>query len=183
MKKGKIIFLNGVSSSGKTTISKSLQERLTEPYYWIAGDTFVSMLPEKYLANADIEQIETTFILYYQTIKTFSDMGINVIADHVFNKSVTPYRKCLALLNGHPVLFVHVTCPLEELRRREKERADRPDGCAENLLSVLWPQDTYDITIDTHNETLDECVDRIIAALKQPDNYSAFKTLWLQHSE
>jgi len=30
---GKIIFLNGVTSSGKTTISKALQELATEYFY------------------------------------------------------------------------------------------------------------------------------------------------------
>lgn len=42
MKKGKIIFLNGVASAGKTTLSKTLQSRLTEPYYWLNVDEFIA---------------------------------------------------------------------------------------------------------------------------------------------
>jgi chloramphenicol 3-O phosphotransferase len=72
---------------------------------------------------------------------------------------------------------------LEELRRRENERGDRPAGCAEYLLSVLWPEDTYDLTVDTHNETLDECVEKIITALNKPDEFSAFKILWSRHTK
>lgn len=51
MKKGKIIYLNGVSSAGKTTLSKTLQERLTEPYYWMSMDTFMNMTPKKFINN------------------------------------------------------------------------------------------------------------------------------------
>jgi len=182
MEKGKIIFLNGVSSSGKTTISKSLQERLTEPFFLLSGDTFVSTLPEKYINSGDTQLLGKAFELYYQTIKAFSDAGVNVIADHVFNKLITPYHKCLSLLHNHPILFVHVTCSLEELRRRENERGDRPAGCAEYLLSVLWPEDTYDLTIDTHKETIDRCIEKIITALYNPEDFFAFKTLWTQHT-
>jgi chloramphenicol 3-O-phosphotransferase len=50
MEKGKIIFLNGVSSSGKTTLAKSLQERLPDLFYWIAVDIFIDMMPKKYFS-------------------------------------------------------------------------------------------------------------------------------------
>ena len=48
MNKGKIICLNGVSSSGKSTIAKALQDKLNEPYYLMSEDTFTFMLPEKF---------------------------------------------------------------------------------------------------------------------------------------
>ena len=37
---GKIIFLNGVSSSGKTSLTKELQEILEEPYFHLSFYTF-----------------------------------------------------------------------------------------------------------------------------------------------
>ena len=63
MQKGKIIFLNGVSSSGKTTPAKTLQARLPEPYYWLSVDTFMDMTPEKYMSNDDDEVIKTILSL------------------------------------------------------------------------------------------------------------------------
>jgi len=39
VKKGNIIFLNGVSSAGKSTLSKALQSRLD--YYWFSVDVFI----------------------------------------------------------------------------------------------------------------------------------------------
>ena len=40
MKKGKIIILNGVSSSGKTTLAKTIQGRSPIPLYRLDIDDF-----------------------------------------------------------------------------------------------------------------------------------------------
>jgi len=45
VKQGKIIFLNGASSSGKSTIARILQERLGEPFLHMQLDAFIDMLP------------------------------------------------------------------------------------------------------------------------------------------
>ncbi len=46
---GTVIFLNGTSSSGKTSISLELQQILDEPYLHISVDKFLYMLPVDYL--------------------------------------------------------------------------------------------------------------------------------------
>jgi len=181
MQKGKIIFLNGVSSSGKSTLAKTLQDRLEEPFYLIANDTFTMMSPEKFVRINDIETYDRILKGMYHTIKIFSDMGINTIADDVFfTVGYDRLGECLELLHDYSVLFVRVECPAEELRRREKERGDRVVGQAESQLAILDPQDTYDITVDTHNNTKEECADKIIKLLNQPEKFAAFKTLWSQ---
>ena len=45
---GTIIFLNGTSSAGKTTLAHGLQEQLTEPYMHVALDQFRDGLPDQY---------------------------------------------------------------------------------------------------------------------------------------
>ena len=45
--KGKIILLNGASSSGKTCIAKELQKLLDEPYMHLGIDTVFTMIPQK----------------------------------------------------------------------------------------------------------------------------------------
>jgi len=188
MKKGKIIFLNGVSSAGKTTLAKSLQSNLSEPFFLLSYDMFCDMSPEKFLkTNAK----KTTPIIktgLHHTIKLFSDIGINTIIDHVIlegkgmNTNITnldDIEECVHLLHDYNVVFVHVMCPLDELRRREKERGDRVAGTAEYQLSHLCPQDTYDITVDTFNESMEECVNKIIKLLDCSEKITAFKTLWL----
>jgi chloramphenicol 3-O-phosphotransferase len=195
MTKGKIIFLNGVSSSGKTTLAKSLQERLTEPFYWLAVDTFIeTLMPKKYFSidgfNPDGAEpvIFKTISLAQHTIKFFADMGANTIVEHILFPSIEiqPYKnqtvECVELLHEYPVLFVHVTCPLEELRRREKKRGDRDIGRAEIQLPHLTAQDSYDITVDTHNSSIEECANKIVALLDYPEKFTAFKTMWSQRT-
>ena len=186
MGKGKVIFLNGVSSSGKTTLAKSLQERLTEPFYWLAADTFVDMVPKKFFTAEGEPVIHKAISMSHHTIKFFADMGVNTIVEHVLFPSIEipAYKnqmdECVELLHEYPVLFVHVTCPLEELRRREKERGDRDIGRAEIQFPHINPKDIYDITVDTFSNSIDECVDKIIDTLNNPDKFTAFKTYWSQ---
>jgi chloramphenicol 3-O-phosphotransferase len=46
---GTIILLNGTSSSGKTTLLKTLQAALPEPFLDSGLDRFLWMLPKRYL--------------------------------------------------------------------------------------------------------------------------------------
>jgi chloramphenicol 3-O phosphotransferase len=179
MEKGKIIWLNGVSSAGKTTLTRVLQKKLEDPYYWLANDTFCDMSPEK-LWDIDARETEYQALsMLNHTIKLFSDKGKNTIVDHVLinTQKGNLLMESVKLLYTYPVLFVHVVCPLEELRRREKERGDRNIGQAESQLSILNPQDTYDITVDTYENTVEECADKIIEKLGMQDCFSAFKII------
>jgi chloramphenicol 3-O-phosphotransferase len=42
--KGKIIVLNGVSSAGKSSLARKLQEIMPEPWFHLSLDTFDSMI-------------------------------------------------------------------------------------------------------------------------------------------
>jgi len=189
MKKGKIIFLNGVSSAGKTTLAKTLQARFSEPFFLLSNDMFCDMGPEKFWDMNPDKTGSVALTGLHHTVKTFSDIGINTIVDHVLLKgqginynatNSDNLDECITLLHEYDVLFVHVICPLEELRRREKERGDRDIGQGESQLPQLNPQDTYDITVDTFNETKEECADKIMGLLNFPEKHTAFKHLWLQ---
>lgn len=189
MQKGKIIFLNGVSSSGKTTLSKTLQERFPDQYFLFPADIFNEISPQKNSRSYDRRfksDPKPVMSAFYGCVKSFSDNGLNVIVDTIFAKD-TPMTlgSCLNLFPDcdYPVLFVHVTCSVEELRRREKKRGDRPIGHGESLLSKLDPQDTYDITVNTFNETTEECADKIIELMEDMNKHTSFKTLWSQRAE
>lgn len=188
--KGKVILLNGVSSAGKTTLAKTLQGRLPDISYWLDVDTFIVMSAEN-PGEIDPRTYYPTgkdpMTLMHHTIKLFSDLGVNVIVDHgLFRpvmKGFKSLENCVELLHDYPLLFVHVTCPLEELRRREKERGDRHTGESERRLADFNSFDTYDITVNTFENTKEECADRIIELLDNPDSFKAFKTLWLQYKK
>src|SRR5215472_8491782 len=44
----KVLFLNGASSAGKTSIGKSLQDTLSEPYLLLGLDTRFAMVPSRW---------------------------------------------------------------------------------------------------------------------------------------
>lgn len=194
MEKGKIIFLNGVSSTGKTTLAKSLQLRLTEPYHWLNVDTFITFTDMKHNPATYFEEGKDPVSLYPHIIKLYSDLGVNVIADAAFMKWQGPtlflaletLEKCIEMLHEYPLLYVHVTCPLEELHRRHKERGDRGSELnikqSEHLLAGE-SHGIYDITVDTFQNTKEECADKIIELLEEPEKHTAFKTLWSQRQD
>ena len=79
----------------------------------------------------------------------------------------------LVLLPGdihinHPVLFVWVDCPLEELERRERARGDRSSGQAKWQYEHIHAHGVYDVTVNTHEMTSEACADAIVAMLARP---------------
>lgn len=181
MNKGKIIYLNGVSSSGKSTLAKALQDYFPEAYYLFSVDAFMHMSPAKCFKSDKDEDEDVwldAIINMYHTIKMYSDKGYNVIVDDVFDGEDYLLNKCLKILWESPVTFVHVTCPVEALNRREKERGDREIGLAESQLSELYPLDnTYDVTVDTHLESLQQCCEKISDGLNSQHS-RAFSVLY-----
>lgn len=187
MNKGKIIFLNGASSSGKSSLVIELQKNLPEPYYCLAQDTFTDIICPWFSGNFNGMDSEDLWFqadsAMHNTIKLYSDLGLNVIVDEVFiddgsEKNKILFQNCIGLLKSYPVLFVHVDCPLEELKKREIERGDRDIGNAEWQLPLITPKDVYDIEINTHENTLGECAKQIIARLDSNTNDSAFSKLY-----
>jgi chloramphenicol 3-O phosphotransferase len=193
MEKGKIIFLNGTSSSGKSTLAKVLQRKLPEPYFCIAMDTFTDIISPWFTGDYNGETSENlerqSLSAMHHTIKLYSDLGYNVIVDDVICKWVSSQgeeykllEECVALMHDYPVLFVKVYCPLEELKRREIERGDRDIGSAEGNYNLLYPKDDYDIVVDTFENSSEECANKIINLLEQTDCYKAFKKLYTKLS-
>jgi chloramphenicol 3-O phosphotransferase len=107
----------------------------------------------------------------------------------IFGKSgIIKFSK---VLHECPVLYVGVTCPLEELRRREKERGERQYefqkgfgiGLSESQLPSMASQDEYDIIVDTYANSSEECADKIIEMLSYPEKFTAFNNFNLQRTE
>ena len=169
MEKGKIIFFNGTTSSGKTTLARYLLEKLPEQYHYLSVDTFMQMEPEWYLEQA-----------FQNTIAYLSRRGIHTIVDYVILD--TPigkqlFAECLELLSDLPVLFVRVDCPLEELERRELLRGDRSPGQAKWQFEHIHGLGTYDVTVNTFEMTLEECANAILSKVNRPEEWTAFHSL------
>jgi len=184
---GRIILINGTSSSGKSTLVRRLQSTLPDLWLEMGIDRFAYALPDQVLGEPTWPQlfryirpdgsadgpftIETTelghrFIFgMHATAAALADAGLNVIVDHVLleQASLDDLSRRWARFD---VLFVGVRCPLEVIRQRELERKDRTFGQAEAHFDIVhrWA-DRYDVEVDTSILTPDECVARIADAL------------------
>src|SRR6266508_4499665 len=183
MKNGHIIFLNGTSSSGKTILAKALQERLSEPYMYVAVDDFFSMYPEKFLNPTSQEETNVLARLVpavvsglHKSVASLARSGDNILVDHVLQEDEW-LKECIEHWVGLDVLFVGVKCPLEVAEQREKDRGDRSIGTARYQFERVHVHDLYDIEIDTSRLSVDECVTRIMELINNKPKESAFQEL------
>jgi len=172
MDKGKIILLNGVSSSGKSTLGLALQDTLPEKYFLFSQDGFSETWPYKYWKeDGDGIYIETMKYMN-QTIRMLAFSGVNIIIDHLFLDNGKPnatgvvvLRDCIQNFWDLSVLFVRVDCDYDELDRRERWRGDRGVGTAERQLKELYPKHSYDMVINTSARSTIRCAEEITKAM------------------
>ncbi|WP_240417783.1 chloramphenicol phosphotransferase CPT family protein [Paenibacillus periandrae] len=167
---GTVIFLNGTSSAGKTSISKELIQLLDEDFIYLSVDNAIAgvndMLMSMFGDHISREEIETiereemienpVISLFHHYIMAFSRVGKNMIVDHVL---IEPswLEECVQLLHNTQAFFIGVHCPLDELERREQERGDRPIGLAKAQIDIVHQHHRYDLEVDTHDNSIRKC--------------------------
>ena len=161
IKMKQIILLNGPSSSGKSTLAKSLKdlikEKINQNYEIVSIDDFMKISTSETIYEDDVFEISQDMCDAVNSLMRKAD---GVLVDHVitserifdqFIKSVQPYN----------FLLIHVTCPLNVLLKREKERGNRCLGSAKNSYDYLYPKEGYDCEIDTSIFSKEECALKI----------------------
>lgn len=168
MKKGRIIFLNGVTSSGKTSIVDALQEREDIFFYVVANDLFEQMVGDRYLREDYWKYLSDVIIMMYHTAKLYSDMGKNVLIDGILveREEIKPhYEQLLEILKENPLDIVEVYCPLDICRERNCMREDRYETQSEEQLALMATNITYRVKVDTSVHSSAECADIIVREL------------------
>lgn len=190
MEQGLIVLLNGTSSSGKTSISKELNNQKEILFYHLSVDDFFhnfndfidKKFPDFKPAREVDDQVVAQIIfdpigsMYYSTIKLFSEMGLNVIVDTVIDNDKR-FNECLDIFFDHPTLFVGVICSKEELIRREQIRGDRQIGQASSQFDQVYSFNEYDLEVNTEELNPIECAEKILSFIKSGKDCSAFKKL------
>ncbi len=152
-----IILLNGPSSSGKTTLSKTLQrmfkEKNNQQYQIVSIDDFMKISTSETIYEDDVFEISQEMC---DAVISYLQTSNGVIVDHVIT-SERIYKQFLEMAKPYKTLLVHVSCPLDVLLQREKERGNRCLGSAKDSYDYLYPKDGYDLTIDTNSLSKEEC--------------------------
>jgi chloramphenicol 3-O phosphotransferase len=174
MKLGKIIFLNGASSSGKTSISKELLAQLGSAYWYLSIDDFMDGINQGYLnmypkllddTIENLKMLENIIgpqivTLFHYTISFFVETGKNIVIDHVLSEK-SYLVECLTLFKGHEIYFIGVHCPLDELEIREIARGDRPVGLTRSQYYKVHNHGEYDLEVYTDKMNPHDCAKKI----------------------
>ncbi|MFF7449529.1 MULTISPECIES: AAA family ATPase [unclassified Streptomyces] len=176
-RQGLVIFLNGTSSSGKSSIATELLSVLDEPCFYLPVDAFHAMrsgaaVPPERLATV----LHRTWRGFHRAVAGMAAAGNDVVVDHVLSAEWR-LRDCLSLFPPRHVVLVGVHCPPEELARREHERGDRPPGLAARQLEQVHAHGIYDVECDTSLATPRECALRIKEFLADRPTPTAFERL------
>ncbi|MFG2292152.1 chloramphenicol phosphotransferase CPT family protein [Streptomyces sp. NPDC048603] len=178
-----IIFLNGTSSSGKSSIARELLRVLDEVWFHLPVDAFHAMRARKDLPPDEVPALlRRTWEGYHRAVAGMAAAGNHVVVDHVLSE---PWRlrDCLDLFDPDEVLFVGVHCPPEELERRERARGDRPEGLAAGQLGRAHVHGVYDVEVDTGASSPTDCALRIREFLPRRPRPTAFRRLRSQAEE
>lgn len=153
--KGKIIFLNGVSSAGKSTLSKKIVKLLPN-YFHFSLDDYDNIIERMEERGTDRLIPVPTETFFHRSIAMFSDQGINLVIDHVLHDRET-ISDAYHTLRDYPIYFVGVHCPMEELERRELARGDRRIGQARLQLQFVHQQnEAYDLEVNTFTNGIEK---------------------------
>jgi chloramphenicol 3-O phosphotransferase len=169
----KVIWLHGASSSGKSTIARSLQQRIEEPFWHYSIDHLrdSGVLPLDRVRRGEFAWSDLRmpfFDGFHRSIGAFLAAENNLILEHIIEAdAAASFREQLeALLRPHDLFFVGVRCSLEELTRRERDRGNRPIGSAEADYHRVHDGLRYDFEVDAEADP-DENVARLLAAWRR----------------
>ena len=177
---GQIIFLNGTSSSGKTSIAEELLVQLQTPFFYIPFDAINAMRSRSRTREleplARDEVLERTRLGHLHAVAGMVREGNDVIVDQVLSRR-SWLLDAVRIFDGFDVLFVGIRCSLPELERRERLRGDRDEGQAARQFPNVHDHGKYDLECDTDDSSPAVCASRIVEALKSDLRASTFSEI------
>ncbi|GAA0711215.1 AAA family ATPase [Dactylosporangium roseum] len=166
-RRGRVILLNGASSSGKSSIGRALLPLLPDPWFLVPVDAIGAMrstVHTRVLDDRDISEIlRRTRLGYHRAVAALASAGNDVIMDYPLSEQWR-VEDLLETLQGYDVTLVEVRCSQDELDRRERVRGDRPVGLARSQ-TMVYAHGEFDIAVDTTTAGPNECAATIVNAL------------------
>ncbi|MGH3400953.1 MAG: phosphotransferase-like protein [Acidimicrobiales bacterium] len=177
-----VIVLNGGSSSGKSSLARSLQELLAEPWASLGVDDLLASLAPSLIGDAPpqagrpplmaFEPDGTVHIepawrpveaAWYTGVAAMARAGLGVIVEEVLLDGGTGQRRVAGALDGLSVLWVGVRCAPAVAAEREKSRTDpiaRIAGMATSQAIRVHDGVDYHVVVDATDTSSEECAGR-----------------------
>lgn len=165
-----VIWLTGLSGSGKSTLATELERRLFTlgtHVYLLDGDNMRMGL------NADLgfsdDDRQENIRRVSEVAKLFVDAGLIVIA-----ATISPFQNDREVakrkFSNHEFIEVYVDCPLDICVQRDPKGLYKKaqTGLITNFTGVDSPYEPpvdSDITVQTHQKSVSECVEQIMRFL------------------
>jgi chloramphenicol 3-O phosphotransferase len=189
---GKVIFLNGTSSAGKTSLARAIQDESDTPFVYWGIDTLFGLVPPDWGGGRDgplsrdgfwydrtgDEDGHPSVVIRYGDVgrrilrsartaaAAFARGGDNLVIDELL---LTPdlMPEWMAALSGLDVLLVSVTCPLAVAEQRERDRG-APNGLARGHFRTVHDHGVaYDVVVDSTGATAAELARTLLDRARQ----------------
>ncbi|MEM1436783.1 MAG: AAA family ATPase [Pseudomonadota bacterium] len=180
---GTVLLLNGSSSSGKTTLSRALQQHIEHPLQHLALDQFRDGLPDRFrglnsppgtagarglnvvpravgdelLTHIEFGEVgERVLRAMRRSVAALAREGIWVVVDDLLFQPgyLLDYVRVLV---GVPTYLIGVRCPLPVVEARESERPGRFPGTAKSHYDSVH-RAVFDLEV-TYDVEVDTSVD------------------------
>lgn len=191
---GRIVILNGVPRSGKSSIAAALQAR--GPWINLGVDAQNRTLPPTLLPGIGLRpggerpelepMLPGLFLALYDSIAAHARQGFDVVADvghhDHYARPLGMLPECARRMAGLDVMFVGVRCPLDVIMaRRNADPVGYVGGAGVPEPVQRWQDavhvpDIYDLEVDTAVMTPEACAEAIEHALAAAQ-LRAFATL------
>ncbi len=168
--KSVVLWFTGLSGSGKSTLAHALEEQLHQKRshaYVFDGDNVRHGLCSDLGFSADDRKENIRRI--GEMAKLFVDAGVIALTAFIspFKDDRDNVRK---LFDGDDFIEVYCHCSIEECERRDVKGLYKRARAGEipNFTGISSPYDVPEnpeISIDTENKNLDECIDQLLEAL------------------
>ena len=164
-----VIVLNGGSSSGKSSISRVLQEMLPDLWLTFGVDAFIESLPNRgdspragityeqdgtITFSSDYRALERS---WYAGLRSMATAGAHLILDEVMLASGAGQERLRSMFCDVDMVWVGVRCTPDVAASRESQRPDRAEGMARKQALSMHHEVIYDFEVNTTNRSTEDC--------------------------
>lgn len=200
---GRVLLINGPSSSGKTELVRAIQAVSEGPWVSAGIDAFWNMIPGRWLAPGPLAAHGLSFrteeyggapVLRTQcgpliqqvargmrrSVAALACAGCDVVCDDAFLDPSWPADWARAL-NGIDAWLIGLHCPPSVLDAREEARGDRHRGEARGQADIVHRGLSYDLAYDSSASPAEAIAADIIHAIRRT-RPQAFREVWTPNS-
>ncbi|WP_413379894.1 phosphotransferase-like protein [Alkalihalobacillus sp. 1P02AB] len=181
--KGKIVFLNGVPRSGKSSVATELQIISDKIWVHIGVDNTASILDAKFSPAMGLrpggefpeleETVKKLYLALFDSIKAYSDQGFSVVVDvgfhHHYVSKWNPMKEMQKILCDYSCFLFSIYCPVEDIMQRrmvtwgnQLENGRIPEPVL-RWQKAVYENPEYEKRFDTSKLTSREVAEEILA--------------------